>query len=190
MFLLVERPQPRAGSVDIGFDVADFGGRIDELLIEFTAILAQRIDLGFELGLVFRGLALAGKNRIKLLIVLFERIRTVERRRGLILRRGGLRRGSWETGGDWETGDCEIGGAAGAAGLMGAWPGGANFGEVCARAAGSKPKSKPNGSTSAKPSTRRGSGRLDHRRIIVFKGTRRPQEGKRNSIKQASLGRD
>jgi hypothetical protein len=52
-------------------------------------------------------------------------------------------------------------------------------------------KSAPNGSANAKaePSTKRGSVRLDRRRIIAFKGSPRPQEGKIKQPTETGLRR-
>ena len=38
--LFIERLEPRPRRVDIGLDVADLRRRVDELLIEFAAVLA------------------------------------------------------------------------------------------------------------------------------------------------------
>ena len=45
LFLLVERHQARPRRVDIRFDIADSRGGADKVLIEFMAVLAQRLDL-------------------------------------------------------------------------------------------------------------------------------------------------
>ena len=56
--------------VDIGLDVADARRGVDELLVEFAAIRAERLDLDPELGLVFHRLALPGARGVEFLIVL------------------------------------------------------------------------------------------------------------------------
>ncbi len=67
---LIERRQTRPRGVDIGLDVADFCGGVDELLIELAAVLAQHRDFGPQLELALRGIALAGERRIEVLIAL------------------------------------------------------------------------------------------------------------------------
>ena len=131
--------------VDLGLDVADARGGVDELLIELAPVFAERLDFALELGLAFRRLALLGARGVEFLIVLLERVRIGRRRRGAVGAAAALeRRRAW------------------AAALAGLWRDGS-----CASAA----KLAPNGSANAKaePSTRRGSVRLDRRRIIVFK---------------------
>src|SRR6202034_2604567 len=65
---------------------ADMGGSIDELLIERGAVGADRLDLLLELALLFERHFLLRARRIKLLVVLLERIC------GGKCRRGGCRR--------------------------------------------------------------------------------------------------
>ena len=72
-FPIVERFQARPCRLDSGLDIANAGRGIDELLIERATVLAQRIDLAFELRLAFRRLALLRADCIKLLIALPER---------------------------------------------------------------------------------------------------------------------
>ena len=70
--LLVERPKARLRRVDIGFDVADFCRSVDQLLIEFSPVVAQGVDFAFKLGLAFRRAALVRQRRVQLLVALLE----------------------------------------------------------------------------------------------------------------------
>ena len=80
--LLVERLETSFGRLDACFDAAHARGGIDELLVERAPIVAERLDLAFELGLVFRRLALLGARRFEFLIALLESIRIGRRRSG------------------------------------------------------------------------------------------------------------
>ena len=81
-FLLVERLETSFGRLDACFDAAHARGGIDELLVERPPIVAERLDLAFELGLVLRRLALPGARRFEFLIALLESIRIGRRRSG------------------------------------------------------------------------------------------------------------
>ncbi len=74
LFAVVERLQARLRRIDLRLDVADARRRFDELLIKRPPILAERLDLQPELGLAVCRLTLLGADRIKLLVVLLERI--------------------------------------------------------------------------------------------------------------------
>jgi hypothetical protein len=54
------------------FDIAHARRRVDELLIECPAVLAQCFDLQSELGLTVGRLALLRADRVEFLIVLLE----------------------------------------------------------------------------------------------------------------------
>ena len=75
-FLLagIERPQPRLGVVDLGLDAAHLGGDVDQLLIEFAAILPDRRDVGLELLLGFGGALLLGAGGFQFLLALLDRV--------------------------------------------------------------------------------------------------------------------
>ena len=69
----VERRQPRFGLVDLGLDGADIGGGVDQLLIELGAVLAERGDLGLELGLQLPRRSSAARARgLQLLLALLD----------------------------------------------------------------------------------------------------------------------
>ena len=70
----VERAQPRFGFVDLGLDGPHIGCGIDQLLIELGAVLAERGDLGLELGLRFLGALLPRAGGLELLLALLDRI--------------------------------------------------------------------------------------------------------------------
>ena len=75
VLLLVERFEPPFGRVDACLHIAHARGGIDQLLVERAAIVAERLDLAPELGLIFGRHPLVGADRIELLIALFDGIR-------------------------------------------------------------------------------------------------------------------
>ena len=156
LFLLVERLEARLRRLDARLDIAHARRGVDELLVERAPIVAERVDLALELRLAFRRLALPRARRFEFLIALFEGVR----HRPSAARSAQMQRAAMET---WTAGAWPP--------LAGAWADG-----VCARAA----KSAPSGRAKAKaePSTRRGSVRLDRRRIMVSKGRCQAQERK------------
>src|ERR1700724_4001249 len=82
MFPLVERLQARLRRLDVGLDVADAGGGVDELLVERAAVGADGLDLELELGLGLQGRALLGACGVELLVVLLEHVEIGFCRRG------------------------------------------------------------------------------------------------------------
>ncbi|MEY9281844.1 hypothetical protein ABIA03_003036 [Bradyrhizobium yuanmingense] len=70
----VQRSQPRFGLVDLGFHGAHIGGGVDQLLIELGAVLAERGDLGLQLGLRFFRASLPRARGLQLLLALLDRI--------------------------------------------------------------------------------------------------------------------
>ena len=68
----VERPQPRLGVADAGFDAAHLGCDIDQLRIELAAVLADRGDVGFQLLLQLGGFFLLLAGGFQLLLALLD----------------------------------------------------------------------------------------------------------------------
>ena len=68
----VERAQPRFGVADAGLDAAHLGCDIDQLLIELAAVLADRGDIGLQLGLQFGGALLLRAGGLELLLALLD----------------------------------------------------------------------------------------------------------------------
>ena len=68
----VERPQPRFGVADSGFDAAHLGCDIDQLLIELAAVLSDRGDIGLQLLLQLGGLSLLLARGFQLLLALLD----------------------------------------------------------------------------------------------------------------------
>ena len=88
----VERAQPRFGIADPGLDAAHLGGDVDQLLIEFAAILSDRSDIGRQLLLQFGGTFLLRAGGLEFLLALLDGVRRdgrrLRRRFGDLGRRG------------------------------------------------------------------------------------------------------
>jgi hypothetical protein len=52
--LRTERVEPCLGRINIGFDLAHLRCSINQLLVEFAAILTERLDFSAQLGLGLR----------------------------------------------------------------------------------------------------------------------------------------
>src|SRR5215471_94568 len=85
---VVERLEALLRLGDPLFYAHDTGRGVDDLLIEFAPIVADRLDLAFEPRLVLQRSALLGAERFQLLVACLEGIQIS--RWGL-----GLRRRSW-----------------------------------------------------------------------------------------------
>src|SRR5436853_7809393 len=70
--------------LDALFYRADPCGCVEDLLVEFPAIVPNELDLAFELCLLFQGLALLGTQRFKLAVTLLEAVEA-DRRPGRVL---------------------------------------------------------------------------------------------------------
>jgi hypothetical protein len=70
LFSFVERVQTQPCRLDLAFDAADAGCRVDELFIERSPVLADRGDLRSQLCLTVRRLPLLSADGVKLLIML------------------------------------------------------------------------------------------------------------------------
>src|SRR6478736_5516447 len=72
-------------------DVDDAGGGLDDLLIEFSPVVPDRLDLALELGFVLENPALLGAELFELLVALLEHVETCGRA-GRAIGVGGSRR--------------------------------------------------------------------------------------------------
>src|SRR5439155_21453195 len=86
LLAVVQRGQTRLGLLDSVFHGADARGRLEYLLIEFSAVVADELDLSLELCLLLQDLSLLGAERLELLVALLE---AVEACRGRKAYRGG-----------------------------------------------------------------------------------------------------
>src|SRR6202022_1290830 len=68
----IQRAQPRFGIAYAGLDPAHLGCDVDHLLIELTAVLADRRDLGLELRLRFRRTFLLRAGGFEFLLALLD----------------------------------------------------------------------------------------------------------------------
>ena len=75
LFALVERLEPFLDFPDRIFQLANPRRRIDELLIEQAAVIADCFDLALEPRLVLERALLLGTDRFKLLVALFDSVR-------------------------------------------------------------------------------------------------------------------
>ncbi len=86
---VVELRQALLSVGDALFHAADAGHGVDDLLVELAAVVTDRLDLAFELGLVIERLLLLGAHRLEFLIALFDRgALLVVLRRRVAARRG------------------------------------------------------------------------------------------------------
>src|SRR5438093_10769429 len=80
LLAVVQRRQTRLGLLDSVFHGADARGRLEYLLIEFSAVVADELDLSLELCLLLQDLSLLGAERLELLVVLLEAVEADRRR--------------------------------------------------------------------------------------------------------------
>ena len=84
LLLVVERIETLLRLRRALLHVDDAGGGLDDLLIEFSPVVPDRLDLALELGLVLENPALLGAKLFELLVALLERVETCGRAGGAI----------------------------------------------------------------------------------------------------------
>ncbi len=148
--------------IDIVFDASDPRGSADEVLIKFATVLAQRLDLDPQLGLILYRVALARERGVEFLVVLLDRVACNGRGR----RRGQSSRtlcGGRSCGRDlrWSLGKCD---------------------GICAEVYANR---QHKGQNRAEHKARIGAARASENHRV--QGRRAPQERKTNSTKRAGV---
>src|SRR5947209_7172500 len=80
LLAVVQRRQTRLGFLDSVLHDPNARGRVEYLLIELPAVVADELDLSLELCLLLQDLSLLGAERLQLLVALLEVVEAYRRR--------------------------------------------------------------------------------------------------------------